>query len=184
MKDKSISRIQHRQKTERVSGDLLNYFVLHNVYSSLLFFLITFCVGIYAQQLEVYDLGGWELVSYIISSKFLEMAIQTTFILFLCCVIGRIGAYYSIKAYLEYRDRKQQVIRATKRWSEYNQKINRMGFKWFISTIFTAIIYCLGAITILSIMLFNEKTLLPLLMVYVFVKIGVHFFTKWLIGKM
>jgi len=180
MRDKNR---KYKEKTERMSGDQMYYFFLHNIFSSLFFLIVTFCMGIYMEQKEVYGLSGFSLVLYLLSSKFWGMVAQAIVILIFCCIFGRITAYYTIKLYIEYSDRKQKVVRASKRWSEYNVGINRLSIKWFISVCLTAVIFCVGAIVTLSFILFDEATLLPLLTVYVGVKIIVHFVVRWFVGR-
>ncbi len=180
MKDKSRSR---DQKTERASGDLLLYFITHNIISGLLFFFVTLGVGIYDQQQEIYGLDGFQLFFYLFSFAFWVMILQAIFILFLCCMAGRITAFYGIKGYYGYIDRDSRIKRAIKRWSELNKGINRFGIRWFLTTVITAVIYCMGAVSLLSNMVFNEDTLLPLMTIYILVKIAVYYFVKWLVGK-
>lgn len=180
MKDKSR---RYAQKTERASGDLLLYFITHNIISGLLFFFVTLGVGIYDQQQEIYGLDVFQIFFYLFSSMFWVMTLQAIFILFLCCVAGRITAFYGIKGYYWYIDRDSRIKRTIKRWSELNKGINRFGIRWFLTTAITAVIYCMGAVSLLSNMVFNEDTLLPLMVIYILVKIAVYFFVKWLVGS-
>ena len=139
------------------------------------FFLITVRLGIY--------IGKERLIGFIFQKEFWEMTIFQIFpIAIISSIIGRITAYFMINGYYNYKDRKKKIKRATKKWSELNRGINRLGLSFFIAVLITSTIYSLGVISMLQFAIFSEETLLSLIIVYVGIKIGTYFFVQWLIG--
>ncbi len=101
----------------------------------------------------------------------------------LTSIIGRISAFYCIKLYYRYKGRKKGVIKSTKKWSEMNQGINRIGFRFLITALLASFIYTCGIVALLSNVMFNETLLLPLLVVYTGLKIGTYFFVRYITGR-
>lgn len=162
--------------SERVSGDLLGYFLLHNAISVFYFFVVTICMGIYVAQELTFE--------YVFSRDFLDLTLFQIFpISVISSILGRITAFYGIKGYYKYADRNRKIKRVMKRWSELNIKINRMGIKFFITALITSFFYSMGLITLLTYLVFDETTLLPLIVIYSVLKIGTHFFVRWLCGS-
>jgi len=162
--------------SERASGDLLVYFILHNMISVFFFFVFTVSMGIYVEQSLT--------LGYVFSKEFLEL---TTFQIFpisvISSIIGRITAFYAIKAGYAYDDRKRRIKRSMKRWSELNEGINKMGLKFLITALITSFFYSLGIVALLSYLVFDETTLLPLIIIYSGLKISTYFFVRWLVGS-
>ena len=176
---------KHRtEKSERVSGDLLFFFGLHNLISVLFFFLFTYFLGVYAGREDVYNFSWIQVIGYLINSEFWKMTILQIFpILIITGLLGRVTAFYGIKGYYAVKDRNQETKRATKRWSELNTKINRIGIKFFITALITSFIYSIGIISLLSQAVFQETTLLPLIIMYSVVKIITFIGVRWLVGS-
>lgn len=169
-------RREHVESSERASGDLFGYFLLHNLISVLFFFWFTLGLGIYVER-------DFTLV-YIISSEFWELTIFQIFpISLISSILGRITAFYGIKGYYRYRDRKTKIRRATKRWSEMNRKINRMGLRFLITALLTSFIYSFGMVAMLSYAVFDETTLLPLMVIYFVLKVGIYLSVRWFVGS-
>jgi len=169
------SRREVSGKSERVEGDLLTYFVLHNLISVIFFFLITVRLGIYV--------GRERLIGFVFQKEFWEMTIFQVFpIGVISSFIGRITAYYIMKGYHNYKNRKKKINKSMKKWSELNKGINRLGLAFFISALITSTIYSLGVISVLQFAIFSEETLLTLIIVYIGIKIGTFYFVQWLVG--
>lgn len=162
-------RTRERETSSRASGDLLFYFITHNVISVIFFFLLTV-------RFEVY-MGKEQLIGFIFQKEFWELTIFQVFpISVISSLIGRITAFYIMKGYHKYHKK-----RATKRWSELNKGINRMGIQFIITTLITSLIFSLGLVSILQFTVFNEETLLTLIIIYIGIKIGTYFFVRWLV---
>lgn len=58
-----------------------------------------------------------------------------------------------------------------------------MGIKFLITALIISFFYSMGIITLLSYMVFDEITLLPLIIIYSGLKIGTYFFVRWLVGS-
>lgn len=163
------------EKSERTSGDLLTYFIIHNSVSVLFFFLSTLYFGIY--------IGVDRLIGFVFQKEFWELAIFQVFpICVISSLIGRITAYYILKGSHNYRNRKRTIKRTPKKWSELNTGINKLGLEFFISALITALIFSLGLISVLQFAVFNEQTLLTLIIIYAGVKIGTHYFVQYIVG--
>ena len=125
-----------RSESERASGDLLFYFILHNIVSILIFFFFAWLTGIHTSR----DFT----LAFVFSSAFWELAIFNVFPLYVISAIaGRITAYYIIKGYNIWQKR------AIKRWSELNREINKMGLRFLITALFTSFFYSLGVVALL-----------------------------------
>ncbi len=168
-------RKSYSEKSERASGDLLTYFIIHNLVSVFFFFLLTLYFEIY--------IGADRLIGFVFQKEFWELAIFQVFpICVISSFIGRITAYYTLKGYHNYRNRKRAIKRTPKRWSELNTEINRIGLAFFISVLVTSIIFSLGLISVLQFAVFNEQTFLTLIIIYAGVKIGTFYFVKYIVG--
>lgn len=161
-----------KQKTERVTGDALLYFFLHNLISVFFFFLFTV-------RLEIYD-GTNVSVAFLFTLEFWEMVIfQILLFSIVSSIIGRITAFMLMKAYFKYGAKKSM-----KRWTELNTGINRFSLVIFLLTaLITSIVYSLGIIAILQDRIFSENTLLTLIFTYILFKTGVFFVVRWFIGS-
>ena len=170
-----MMRKEYSEKSERASGDLLTYFIIHNSVSVLFFFIFTLYFGIY--------IGADRLIGFVLQKEFWELAIFQVFpICVISSLIGRIIAFYALKGYHNYRNRKRSIKRTPKKWSELNTGINKLDLTFFISALFTSFIFSLGLISILQFAMFNEKTLLSLIVIYVGVKIGIHYSAQYIVG--
>lgn len=169
-------RRSYLESSERASGDLFGYFLLHNLISVLFFFWFTMSLGIYVERDFMFG--------YFISSEFWELTIFQIFPLsVISSLLGRVTAFYSIKGYYKYIERKTKIKRTTKRWSEMNRKINRMGLRFLITALLTSFIYSVGMITMLSYAIFDETTLLPLMVIYFGLKVGIYLSVRWFVGS-
>ena len=172
------------EKSERASGDKLAYFFLHNIISAVFFLITTFCMGVYVNKDYLLDYNWMEILFYVTRKEFWELSIFQIFpVMILTSILGRIGAFYGIKGYYTYRDRKLKTRRATKKWSEFNKGINRFGIRFVITALIASFIYTCGIVALLSNVLFNETLLLPLLVAYMFLKIGTYFLVRYTVGK-
>ena len=166
----------YTEKGRRVSWDLLGYFLLHNLISMFFFFAFTIGLGIYAKR-EVTP-------AFFLSSDFWQLTIFQVFpISVISSIAGRITAFYCIKGYVRWGDRKGNSRRTTKRWSELNRGVNRMGLRFLITAFLTSIIYTTVSISLLSYMIFDEKALLPLMVTYFGIKTGIYLFVRWFVSS-
>lgn len=162
-------------KSERVGGDALTYFIVHNSFSIFLFFVVTLYFGIYA--------GKEQLIGFVFQKEFWELTLFQIFpISVLCSLLGRIGSYYIINSYIRYKNKKRTIKKSTKRWGELNEGINRLGLVFIISALITSFIYSLGLVAILQFVVFNEESFFALISIYVILKIGTHVFVRWFVG--
>ena len=165
----------YEEKSERATGDLLTYFIIHNMVSVFFFFLFTLSFGVF--------IGKDRLIGFIFQKEFWEMAIFQVFpICVISSLIGRITAYYILKGYHNYRNRKRTIQRTPKRWSELNTGINRLGLAFFIAALITSFIFSLGIVGVLQYAVFDEQTLLTLIIIYIGIKIGTYYFVSWFVG--
>lgn len=175
MKVKSNNIHNRTNKGVRASGDILNYFILHNIISVIWFFGFTVGFDIY----RPHNISFWLLFT----AEFWTLVIFQIFPIFIVSgVIGRVTAYGLIKAYYWYENRKRTINRAVKGWSELNEGINKMGIRFIITALITSFIYSFGIMTILQYVIFNEDTILGFIIIYIGVKIGVFFLVRYLVS--
>ena len=174
----------YTKKGERISGDLFWYFVFHNVVSVLYFFGFTLALGVYTERGSILGNTWTQTLIYLLSSEFWQLTIFQIFPLsVISSVLGRITAFYSIKGYIRWRDRKEASRRTSKRWSELNRGINRMGLRFLITAMITSFVYSIGMISYLSYVVFDENALLPLMVVYFGLKVVIYLFVRWFVGS-
>ena len=158
--------IQNKEKVSwgRASGEDKWYFILHNVFSMCLFFLV-------ATRLRLFSKQSYSLFD-IISFDFLG---------FICVVIGLtilLGLFARVFAYcifyLFYRYSLEKHIKSY--WS-MNKGINEMTtYSYFISVILNSILFSIGVVTLIQLKLFQESSLYTLIGAYIIIKIGVYLF--------
>lgn len=165
-------------KPSRTQGDLLVYFIIHNSISVLLFFVLTIYFEVYV--------GTELLIGYVFQREFWEMVLLEVFpISVFSSITARLITLYGIiNGYIWYKNRKRIVKKSPKRWSELNQKINKVGIAFFLTSLLTSIIYGIGLIGILQIAIFNETTLTTLIIVYTGFKIGTFLFVRYIVGRL
>lgn len=168
MKSKEEKRIE-KGKTERATGDLLSYFILHNLVSMLMFFMLTIGLGTYVYKEFT--------LSLMFTEEFWNIVFQVFWISVCGIIFGRATVFYAIRWYHSYKDR------TTKRWSELNRGINKIGFRLAISVFLSSIAYTMGLVIMLSDAIFDETKILPLMVVYLGLKIGMYFIVRWFVGK-
>lgn len=176
---KSRPYSRKKQKSERVTGDALLYFCLHNLISVMFFFFFTV-------SFKVYE-GKDIIISYVFTLDFWEMVIfQVLLFSIISSAIGRISAFLIMKAYFKYRAKKTtkttKTTKTMKRWSELNRGINRFVLSIFLLTAFiTSLLYSLGLVAILQDRIFNETSLLSLILTYILFKTGLFFLIRWVV---
>jgi len=167
-------RSTHSGKSERVSGDLIWYFCIHNLISIIIFFFVTSCFGIYS--------GNTLLLSDMFTKPFWELVLFRVFPISILSSIGaRITAILVINESIKIKDRKKRV-RSTKKWSELNTGINKLGLVFLASGLITSFIYTVGLVGILQYAIFNESTYLTLIVIYIGLKIGIFYGIRWFVG--
>jgi len=177
-------RINYAEKGERLAGDRLTYFILHNIVSGLIFFLVTIFMDVYVEKDYLLGYTWLQILVYLISREFWMLTITQIFpIMLISSVTGRIVTFYAIRWYVRYADRKTKVRRTTKRWSELNKGVNRMGIRFILTALIASFIYSIGVVVLLSNMIFEETAFLPLLIIYFCLKLGTYFFVRYIIGK-
>jgi len=163
-------------KVERVSGDALFYFCLHNLISVSFFFLFTLTLDVYS---------GLTIQFYtMFTQTFWRLVLDVCLFSIISSVIGRITAFILMRWYLSVRNKrkKKTTLIVMKKWGELNKGINSFHLGAFLITVFfTSLIYCIGLVSILQNRIFNEDTsLFTLICTYILCKLSIHFLVRWL----
>jgi len=160
------SKIKRREKME---GEHLSYFAIHNLLSIAVFFMITIRMG-------VFDIVDIEL-SYILSWSFAETIIWVFIISCIAEAFGRLVGYFAIivpvSKYIYKRDYKSFRI--------INEGINRFSYKTIITLLLSSFLFSIGALYLISGLLFEENTLYVLILSYIIIKVGVYLILKFFI---
>ena len=158
----------NRQKgsSERVVGDSISYFIFHNIISVTLFFVFTLSLRLYGDKNSN--------IGYILTSDFWLLFLQIFAISLLSGIIARITVFVIMRAYYSWRNK------SMKRWGEISTGINKVGLTFLISTLFTALVFCLGLIPILQNRIFDENTLFTLIVSYLIIKLGIFLIIRLL----
>ena len=173
-RNRNKSQNQQITTATRVTGDAVVYFILHNLISVFFFFLFTIRLEVYDATImtfsDIFTLEFWGLV-----------IIEVFFLSVVSGIIGRVGAYLSIKTYFYFRNQKRTKKKIMKRWGELHSGINEFNLIIFVLTSFiTSLVYSLGVIAVLQNKIFDEESLLTLIGIYVMVKIGIYFLVRWI----
>ncbi|KKN04918.1 hypothetical protein LCGC14_1092580 [marine sediment metagenome] len=169
-KNKNHERSRSK-RAERISGDLYLYFILHTIFSILVFFIFT--VGLF--KIYIYEIKEIT-IGFLFGADFWELVFQIFAMYIISSIMGRIAGYYAIKGYCK---RKKKAM---KRWGELNSGINKVGLVFISSALLTSFLYSLGIIAILQDRIFDENSFLTLLGTYILLKLGVLFFVRWIVG--
>lgn len=157
-----------RQKgsSQRVVGDSIWYFCFHNLVSVSLFFIFTLSWGLYGEKNSN--------IGYIFSTDFWLLFLQIFAISLISGIIARISVFIIMRAYYRWQGK------SMKRWGEISSGMNKIGLTFLLSTLLTALVFCLGLIAILQDRIFDEKTLLTLMFSYLIIKLGIFFIIRLL----
>lgn len=159
-----------RKGRGRVEGDSLYFFILHNTISMLIFFIIAVPLGLFTREVEmVKDLFSVQFVLFV----FIVFAL--TFISgIMARIIGYIFMYYFTKNYLN---------KQLKTIGQFNEGINKIGLAYAISLFLSALLFSIGAITIIDSMIFSEQqTIITLIATYMLIKFLIFIFVKLLMN--
>ncbi|KKN47249.1 hypothetical protein LCGC14_0664700 [marine sediment metagenome] len=161
---------RNNTRPERTTGELIWYFMFHNLISFIFFFAITVSYGLYSgNDLKLFDVFTGDFWAMVFSQIYL--------ITLLSGIMGRVTAWLIIYTYSVFRHK------TIKRWNELNTGINKIGLVFFITALVTSVVFALGLIGILQVAIFNEETLLTLIAVYSGIKIGSFFMVRYGVGK-
>jgi len=152
-------------KKMKTTGNLIAYFILHNLNSVTFFFLLTVNLGLYSEQ-TILSIGFWELYIEVFSISIVSS------------ILGRITAYFLISLYHKYITKRE-----TMKWKQFNRGINKLGLRFLIASLISSLIYCLS-ITIIPISsIFDENTLITLILVYFGLKVFIYLGVRWMVGS-
>lgn len=165
-----ITNSKGRARTERVTGDALLYFILHNLISVAFFFFFTI-------RGQIYEGKNITLGNMISLYFWKDVVFRVLLFSIVSCIIGRISAFLIMRLYFLYGTKK-----SFKRWSEINRGLNNFILSVFlITSLMSSLIYSMGIILILQYRIFNRDTLLTLMATYILVKTGMYFFVRWIL---
>ena len=151
---------KHKTKSEKTEGEHIIYFLLHYTVSTIFFFGFTLKFGIY-------DITEYT-IAYLFTLEFLELIWTLFCISILCFLIGRTIAYVLIWVIFT-----QFLDKTVKNFRDINTGINKITiYKLIIATILSSFFFAIGLIAILQDTLFDERTLISLIGVYLLVKLG------------
>lgn len=157
------------QNKERVSwssasGEEKWFFILHNVFSMSLFFLV-------ATRLRLFSKQSYSLLD-IISFDFLGFIGIVIGLTVLLGLFARIFAYCIFYLFYKY-----SLDKRIKSYWNINQGINEMStYSYFISVILNSVLFSIGVVTLIQLKLFQESNLSTLIGAYIIIKVGVYLF--------
>lgn len=153
----------------KASGEDKFYFLLHNIISILLFFFI-------GQKIELFEKQSYSLLD-IISFSFLQFIGIVIGLTILLGILSRFLVYgiFWIINYYDNEKKKGMKITTIKSFTDMNQGINEFTTYSYIKTvIYSSIFFCIGAVVIIQIKVFNSDSLWSLIGAYLIVKIVVY----------
>ena len=156
--------LKHRRYDERVEGENLYYFALHNMISGSLFLIITALSGIWEiRQTNILNL---------FTSEFIELVLVLFAIYLLTGITGRITAFFLMKYLLKANDK------VMKKFWDANKGINKIGMVWLLSILLSSLIFAFGIIALLQNAIYDENTFFTLIGTYLIVRLIVYLFFK------
>ena len=164
MKNTSSDRNRRRYR-ERVTGEGIWYFLVHNMISIVLFFMLTIGFSLYGKKDSniafLFDIEYWKLVLIIFG------------ILLMSGVMARILAYVFLWLFFKYA--RKRIMR---KFGDLNTGINKISFPFLITSLIAAVIYSLGVVLILQQAIFSQQTFWTLVMTYIIIKITIFLIVK------
>ncbi|MCP4651530.1 MAG: hypothetical protein GY853_15820 [PVC group bacterium] len=149
-----------KRRRGRVEGDAIYYFAIHNLFSAVFFFAFTLGMDIYTQQTE--------MLSELLSFSFLELILTIFGLLLLSGIIGRFFAFFFLKAMFGI-----VIGREMKKFGELNDGLNKISFSFIIASFVSAILFAVGALSIVQSKIFGQMTFWTLVFTYVMIKVVV-----------
>ena len=158
-------RYKKPKKSKRIEGDEFWYFLLHNVYSSLIFGISGYILGIFEYNFS----NWWDFLTLV----FFDALIYVMFLMILCGLAGRGLAYITLKIIFE-RKRKDGTTRVMKKIGELQSGINKLAsWSYIISILLSAFIFTLGIFPILESRIFGTSTFTTIVWTYLIVKVSI-----------
>ncbi len=157
-------KLRHRRYGERVEGENLYYFTLHNMISGSLFLLITGLSGIW----EVKTTNLFNLFT----SEFIELIFYLFTIYLVTGILGRVTAFFLMKYLLKMNEK------IMKKFWNINKGINKLGVVWLISILISSFIFALGIVALLQNAIYDKDTVFTLIGTYIIVRVIVYLSIK------
>ena len=153
----------------KASGEDKIYFLFHNIVSMLLFFYI-------AQKIELFERQSYNLLD-IISFSFLQFIGIVIGLTILLGILSRFLVYGTFWVINYYNNEKKKGTKITtiKSFTDMNQGINEFTTYSYIKTvIYSSIFFCIGAVVIIQVKIFNSDSFWSLIGAYLIVKLVVY----------
>ncbi len=167
MEKNTSSDRNRRRYRERVTAEGLWYFILHNIMSIVIFFILTISFELYGEKNSdiafLFDIEYWKLVFTIFS------------ILLISGIFSRIFSYIFLVIFFKYA--RKRIMR---KFGDLNTGVNKIGFPFLITALIAAIAYSLGVVLILQQAIFSQQTFWTLVATYVIIKIVIFLSIKLL----
>ena len=153
----------------KASGDDKIYFILHNLLSMGFFFY----AGL---QMSLFERQSFNLLD-IISFSFLQFIGIVIGLTILFGILSRFLVYgvFWVINYYNNEKKKGTKITTIKSFTNMNQGINEFTTYSYIKTvIYSSIFFCIGAVVIIQVKIFNSDSLWSLIGAYLIVKLVVY----------
>jgi len=168
--DEPYYKKERKLKSKRVQGDSVYFFILSNIVSLVVFFILAFNLDIFNSTVVT--------ISDMISFDFGRLLLMIFGLMLVSGIVGRIMAYITIRLIAHY-----YMGRETKKIGEFISGINGISFSYFFSTLISAILFAIGGLKVIQEKIFGEVTIITLIFTYVIVKIIVflisRLFSSW-----
>jgi hypothetical protein len=156
-------------KSGRAEGDKILYYIFHSLFTALIFIL-------FAIYFDFFILKS-EYVTDLFTGSFILSVIYVFIVSIGANMFARVLAFYMIRGIY-----KHSVVKSI--WELNSSGINKIGVRYFVATLITSLLFCLGVVVILSRKIFGtEDEVVAIIVVYLIIKIFVFIGTKILIDR-
>lgn len=158
-------KIRFRGRKGRFQGDRIYYMILHNTISMILFFWLAISMGLFERKTQ--------FIQDLFTIQFIQLFIYVFALTIFTGLISRGIAYITLYLIIvKWLKKNMKMI------GEINKGIDAINFNYIISSMIASILFSIGALVILQDVLFNNNSILFVILSYGIMKVGVYLLVK------
>ena len=166
----SYKRERKKKTSRNSSGDNIWFFVLTNIISVIVFFLLVYRFNL---------LQSIQLISELVSGDFFYLFVKIFLSNTIASLIGWMVGYILLRIIKIY-----VLHTRVKTFGDMNRGLNRFpltSLAFFIATAINSLLFAIGALTIMQNFLFGSISIVAMTLTYLLLKLFVYILTKMII---
>lgn len=168
--------------SKRIEGDKWYYFIIHSIFSGIIFFFFAINLGLLSNSSET--------ISELISINFFFVILIVFVVSVISSILGRVISYYFIKTiivyvprYISMKKNKPFNLKEMRRFWELNTGINKMGYLFLIASLLSSLFFSIGALTIVQSKIFGTSNIYTLVTTYFVLMVVVQVLARYLVQR-